>query len=87
MSTFCVNCGAVASYGQELGHKSDCPSLFNAGKMSARGESSWDVKARADAKQAALIAECTAPVHSSLSSLELQHRTNRLLAAILEKLP
>ena len=27
MSVSCPDCGAVASYGQELGHKSDCPSL------------------------------------------------------------
>jgi hypothetical protein len=26
MSVRCEDCGAVASYGQELGHKSDCPS-------------------------------------------------------------
>src|SRR5574340_38232 len=27
MSIHCPQCGAVASYGHELGHKSDCPSL------------------------------------------------------------
>ncbi len=27
MSIHCPDCGAVASYGHELGHKSDCPSL------------------------------------------------------------
>lgn len=27
MSITCPQCGAVASYGNELGHKSDCPSL------------------------------------------------------------
>jgi hypothetical protein len=27
MSVQCPDCGAVASYGQEIGHKSDCPSL------------------------------------------------------------
>lgn len=27
MSVHCQYCGAVASYGRELGHKSDCPSL------------------------------------------------------------
>lgn len=27
MSIHCPHCGAVASYGHELGHKSDCPSL------------------------------------------------------------
>lgn len=27
MSISCPDCGAVASYGNELGHKSDCPSI------------------------------------------------------------
>jgi hypothetical protein len=27
MSVFCQECGAVASYGNELGHKSNCPTL------------------------------------------------------------
>ena len=27
MSVSCPDCGAVASYGQEIGHRSDCPSL------------------------------------------------------------
>jgi hypothetical protein len=27
MSVRCPDCGAVASYGHELGHRSDCPSL------------------------------------------------------------
>lgn len=27
MSVHCHNCGAVASYGHELAHKSDCPAL------------------------------------------------------------
>lgn len=27
MSVRCPDCGAVASYGRELGHKSDCPAL------------------------------------------------------------
>jgi hypothetical protein len=27
MSVTCPDCGAVAGYGQEIGHKSDCPSL------------------------------------------------------------
>ncbi len=28
MSVHCSQCGAVAGYGQELGHRSDCPSLI-----------------------------------------------------------
>lgn len=27
MSVHCAQCGAIAGYGQELGHRSDCPSL------------------------------------------------------------
>lgn len=27
MSISCPHCGAVAGYGHELGHKSDCPAL------------------------------------------------------------
>jgi hypothetical protein len=27
MSIHCPDCGAVAGYGHELGHRSDCPSL------------------------------------------------------------
>lgn len=27
MSAHCPDCGAVASYGHEIGHRSDCPSL------------------------------------------------------------
>lgn len=27
MSVRCKDCGAIASYGNEIGHKSDCPAL------------------------------------------------------------
>ena len=30
MSVCCNDCGAVAGYGHELGHKSDCPALKRA---------------------------------------------------------
>jgi hypothetical protein len=33
MSVRCQHCGAVAGYGQEIGHKSDCPSLGRGGPM------------------------------------------------------
>ena len=37
MSVQCNDCGAVASYGHEIGHKSDCPSLrpFDFSKLRA----------------------------------------------------
>lgn len=38
MSVRCEQCGAVASYGQELGHKSDCPSRIVGHKSFATGE-------------------------------------------------
>ena len=28
MSIRCPDCGAIADYGREIGHKSDCPSLL-----------------------------------------------------------
>lgn len=38
MSVRCKDCGAMAGYGHEIGHKSDCPSLIRNSVM--RGEKS-----------------------------------------------
>jgi hypothetical protein len=38
MSVRCEDCGAVASYGQELGHKSDCPRRIVDHKTFSTGE-------------------------------------------------
>lgn len=33
MSVRCKDCGAVAGYGHEIGHRSDCPSLHRAARL------------------------------------------------------
>lgn len=33
MSVRCNDCGAIASYGNEIGHKSDCPALVRAARL------------------------------------------------------
>lgn len=38
MSVRCNHCGAVAGYGQEIGHKSDCPSLIVGHKTFSTGK-------------------------------------------------
>ncbi|HEX7881675.1 MAG TPA: hypothetical protein VF499_02935 [Afipia sp.] len=36
MSVRCPDCGAIAGYGQEIGHRSDCPSLRRAASIGKR---------------------------------------------------
>lgn len=33
MSVRCKDCGAIAGYGHEIGHKSDCPALERAARI------------------------------------------------------
>lgn len=44
MSTSCRHCGAVAPYGQEIGHRSDCPSLSRGPGVARLADETWEFR-------------------------------------------